>query len=247
MKAMVFAAGLGTRLRPLTAHCPKALVEVGGVPMLERVILRLKHAGFDRIVVNVHHFPDMIIDFLKSRDNYGIEIEVSDERDGLLDTGGALVKARALLGDDEPVLVHNADILTDIDLGIMMKTHIEKKAAATLLVAHRTTSRYLLFDKAADLHGWMNVKSGETIPEGIEPDKYGRLAFGGVHVISPQLLDRMVGYRPKGAFPIMPFYLSVCHEEKINGYIPSDEYHWFDIGKPDTLAAAESYLAGEKN
>ena len=242
MKAMIFAAGLGTRLRPLTDNMPKALVRVGDVPMLERVICHLKECGYDSIVLNVHHYADMIIGFLRERNDFGIEIKISDERDRLLDTGGAIVKAREWLYDNEPFLVHNADILTDLDLGEMMRWHVENKADANLLTAARESSRYLLFDDASRLCGWTNVKTGECLPEGMEVDRYSRRAFGGVHILSPSLPDMMADYGGDSAFPIVPFYVSACRELSIYGYMPDSPYSWFDIGKPSTLAAAESYL-----
>ena len=156
MKAMVFAAGLGTRLRPLTDHQPKALVNVGGVPMLERVILRLKGAGFDDITVNVHHFGEQIIDFLQTKRYAGVTIHISDERDLLLDTGGGILKAKPFLEGNEPFLVHNADIMTDIDLGALYRHHLAHRAEATLVVSQRNTSRYLLFDAQQRLQGWTN-------------------------------------------------------------------------------------------
>lgn len=246
MKAMIFAAGLGTRLRPLTDNMPKALVKVGGVPMLERVILHLKDCGFDKVIVNVHHFADMIIDFLRSNDNFGIDIVISDERDELLDTGGALVKAKSWLDGTEPFLVHNADILTGLDLGEMMRRHVESGADATLLTAVRESSRYLLFDTCGRLRGWTNVKTGECIPEGIVTSDYRQLAFGGIHVISPSLLEKMVSYCPQGAFPVVPFYVKSCDDAIICSYEPDRQYAWFDIGKPATLSAAENYLSAKE-
>lgn len=246
MKAMIFAAGLGTRLRPLTDHCPKALVEVGGGPMLERVITHLRECGFDRIIVNVHHYADMVIDFLKKND-FGVEIAVSDERERLLDTGGAIVKAAGWLDGDEPFLVHNADILTDLDLRQMMERHVALGATATLLTAPRDSSRYLLFDEAGRMHGWTNVKSGECLPVGIDPKSYSKLAFGGIHVMSPSILKKLAGYGGSDAFPIVPFYVSCCSESPIYSYMPKSEYMWFDIGKPATLAAAESYISARKS
>ena len=157
MKAMIFAAGLGTRLRPLTDNMPKALVPVAGKPMLERVILRLKEAGFNEITVNIHHFGEQIIDFLRAHDNFGTEIHISDERGMLLDTGGGIKKARPFLDGQEPFLVHNADILTDIDLAGLYRHHLESDAESTLLVSERKTSRYLLFDDDYHLHGWINI------------------------------------------------------------------------------------------
>lgn len=163
---MIFAAGLGTRLRPLTDHTPKALVSVAGKPMLERVILRLKEAGFNDITVNIHHFGEQIIKFLRANNDFGITIHLSDERDMLLDTGGGIKKARPFLDDNEPFLVHNADILSDINLAELYRHHRESNAEATLLVSQRQTSRYLLLDDANRLHGWINKSTGETKPEG---------------------------------------------------------------------------------
>ena len=168
MKAMIFAAGLGTRLRPLTDNMPKALVPVAGKPMLERVILRLKEAGFNEITVNIHHFGEQIIDFLRAHDNFGTEIHISDERGMLLDTGGGIKKARPFLDGQEPFLVHNADILTDIDLAGLYRHHLESDAESTLLVSERKTSRYLLFDDDYHLHGWINKSTGEVKPAGFD-------------------------------------------------------------------------------
>lgn len=242
MKAMIFAAGLGTRLRPLTDSMPKALVKVGGIPMLERVIIHLRDCGFDRIIVNVHHFGQSIIDFLNEND-FGIEIAVSDERDTLLDTGGAIVKAREWLDGDEPFLVHNADILTDLDLGEMMRRHERLGASATLLVSGRQSSRYLLFDDSMRLHGWTNVTTGDCLPVGIDAGRYSRFAFGGIHVISPSLLNRLHAYGGDAPFPIVPFYVKSCAESGIYGYVPEGQCSWFDIGRHSTLEAAESYLS----
>ena len=165
MKAMIFAAGLGTRLRPLTDHMPKALVPVAGKPMLERVILRLKEAGFNEIMVNIHHFGEQIIDFLRAHDNFGTEIHISDERGMLLDTGGGIKKARPFLDGQEPFLVHNADILTDIDLAGLYRHHLESDAESTLLVSERKTSRYLLFDDDYHLHKGAHTRlSAARIP-----------------------------------------------------------------------------------
>lgn len=243
MKAMIFAAGLGTRLRPLTDHTPKALVPVAGTPMLERVILRLKEAGFDDITVNIHHLGEQIIDFLRARDNFGITIHLSDERDMLLDTGGGIRKARPFLDGDEPFLVHNADILSDIDLAAFYRHHVDSDAEATLLVSERKTSRYLLFDEQQQLHGWLNKSTSEVKPEGFVywQGEFRELAFGGIHVISPSLFRRMESGQWMGKFSIIPFYLSVCRETRIQGY-PLQGFHWFDIGKPETLKLAEEML-----
>lgn len=161
MKAMIFAAGLGTRLRPLTNDRPKALVEVGGKPMLEHVITRMIDAGFEDITVNIHHFGQKIIDFLDAKNNFGINIHISDERDLLLDTGGGILKAKKFLDGNEPFLVHNADILTSLDLKAFYDWHCkDTDTVASLLVKHRDTARYLLFDHNDKLKGWINKNRG---------------------------------------------------------------------------------------
>lgn len=242
MKAMIFAAGLGTRLRPLTDHMPKALVPVAGKPMLERVILRLKEAGFNEITVNIHHFGEQIIDFLRFHNYFGTELHISDERGMLLDTGGGIKKARPFLDGEKPFLVHNADILTDLDLAALYRHHLESSAESTLLVGERKTSRYLLFDADCHLHGWVNKSTGEVKPEGLDypEEPYRELAFGGIHVISPSLFRLMEGERWDGKFSIIPFYLSACTRTRIQGYLP-ENIRWFDIGKPETLAEAEEH------
>lgn len=210
---MIFAAGLGTRLRPLTDHTPKALVSVAGKPMLERVILRLKEAGFNDITVNIHHFGEQIIGFLRANNNFGVTIHISDEREMLLDTGGGIKKARPFLDGDEPFLVHNADILSDINLAEFYRHHRESDAEATLLVSRRQTSRYLLLDDANRLHGWINKSTGETKPEGFSfrEGRYKEMAFGGIHVISPSLFRYMERGQWKEKFSIIP---STCLSAK---------------------------------
>lgn len=207
---MIFAAGLGTRLRPLTDHTPKALVSVAGKPMLERVILRLKEAGFNDITVNIHHFGEQIIGFLRANNNFGVTIHISDEREMLLDTGGGIKKARPFLDGDEPFLVHNADILSDINLAEFYRHHRESDAEATLLVSRRQTSRYLLLDDANRLHGWINKSTGETKPEGFSfrEGRYKEMAFGGIHVISPSLSAIWKGDNGKKSSPLS--LLPVC-------------------------------------
>lgn len=209
---MIFAAGLGTRLRPLTDHTPKALVSVAGKPMLERVILRLKEAGFNDITVNIHHFGEQIIGFLRANNNFGVTIHISDEREMLLDTGGGIKKARPFLDGDEPFLVHNADILSDINLAEFYRHHRESDAEATLLVSRRQTSRYLLLDDANRLHGWINKSTGETKPEGFSfrEGRYKEMAFGGIHVISPSLfryMERGPMERKVLHYPLLPVCL----------------------------------------
>lgn len=237
---MIFAAGLGTRLKPLTDHMPKALVPVAGKPMLEHVIDKLKAAGFDEIVINVHHFANQIIDFLKANDNFGIKIWISDETDELLDTGGGIKKAVPYF--DEPFLVHNADILSDVDLKALYEHHCTSGNDATLLVSHRKTARYLLFDEENRLCGWVNKDTLQTKPEGFvyRPEVQKEYAFGGIHIISPTLFKYMDD-RWTGKFSIMDFYLQTCHEAHLGSYA-KENLQLIDIGKPDTLARAEEFI-----
>ena len=237
---MIFAAGLGTRLKPLTDHMPKALVPVAGKPMLEHVIGKLKSAGFDEIAINVHHFADQIIDFLKEKDNFGIRIWISDESEELLDTGGGIKKAAPYF--DEPFLVHNADILSNIDLKAMYNYHLTSSNDATLLVSPRKTVRYLLFDEGNRLQGWVNKDTLQTKPEGFvyHPEVQKEYAFGGIHVISPTLFKYM-GDGWTGKFSIMDFYLRTCHEAQLGSYVKED-LQLIDIGKLDTLTKAEDFI-----
>ena len=240
MKAMIFAAGLGTRLKPYTDHMPKALVPVAGKPMLEHVILKLKSAGVDGIVINVHHFANQIIDFLKEKDNFGIQIWISDETEKLLETGGGIKKAAPYF--DEPFLVHNADILSNVDLKAMYEYHLTSGNDATLLVSPRKTVRYLLFDETNRLCGWVNKDTLQTKPEGFiyQPEIQKEYAFGGIHIISPTLFKYM-GDEWTGEFSIMDFYLQTCQKAQLGGYI-KDDLQLIDIGKPETLAKAEDFI-----
>ena len=241
MKAMIFAAGLGTRLAPLTDSCPKALIEVGGKPMLLRAIERLRDAGVSEIIVNIHHHAAMIRDYIDGND-FGVAVTVSDESDMLLDTGGGVVKAAPLLRGDGPVILYNGDIFTDFSLVEMVKSHCQSGADVTLLTDDRNTSRYLLFDTAGRMTGWRNVATGE------ERSPYDRsslascrqLAFGGIHVIDPSVIDRLVVYRPEGKFSITPFYIDTCDTLDIRCYTPSESYTWVDIGRPESLARARA-------
>lgn len=242
---MIFAAGLGTRLRPLTDRIPKALVPLAGVPMLQRVILRLKEAGFVDIVINIHHFGEQILDFLKANGNFGVTVRISDERAGLLDTGGGIRRARPLLDDGEPFLVHNVDILSDgIDLAAFYRRHLAYPCDATLLTNHRQTSRYLLADVEDRLRGWVNKSTGEVLPAGTAYSEgtYRELAFGCIQVVSPSIFRFMEDGGWKGKFSIIPFYIDICRRADIRCHT-FDAPGWFDIGKPETLAEAERYLS----
>lgn len=243
MKAMIFAAGLGTRLKPLTDHMPKALVPVAGRPMLEHVILKLKAAGFNELVINIHHFGEQILDFLRANQNFGLTIHISDERDCLLDTGGGIRKAEPFFRGNEPFLVHNVDILSDTDLKALYEYHRQSGNDATLLASRRKTIRYLLFDDEKRLCGWINKDTLQTKPEGFayNPEHHHEYAFSGIHVISPSLFHYM-DEQWTGKFSIMDFYLQTCHEARIGGRL-TDTLRLIDIGKPETLTQAEEFLA----
>ncbi|MDH6305359.1 MurNAc alpha-1-phosphate uridylyltransferase [Parabacteroides sp. PF5-5] len=241
MKAMILAAGMGTRLMPLTETLPKALVPINGKPMLEHLILKLKAAGFREIIINIHHFGDQIIEFLDAHEYFDIKIKISDERDYLLDTGGAIKHAAQLLQGEEPFLVHNVDILSNVDLKALYEHHLETNPLATLLVSKRNTSRYLLFDKQHKLCAWRNRDTGEIksyFPD-LDPKKYEEYAFGGVHVISPKIFEQMEEWT--GKFSIINFYLSVSTKMNIQAY-PARNISLIDVGNPEGLAKAEKWM-----
>ncbi|MBQ8152902.1 MAG: nucleotidyltransferase family protein [Prevotella sp.] len=238
-QAMIFAAGLGTRLKPLTDTMPKALVPVAGQPLLWHVIMKLKAAGFERVVVNVHHFADQIIDYLKANSNFGLDIRISDEREQLLETGGGIKKALPLFDTDSPILIHNVDILSNLDLAqLPMDTPL-------LVVSERKTKRYLLFDDDMRLQGWTNIETGElkgpvaNAPLSTLRSPLKRLAFSGIHVFHPSLAPLLSDWPER--FPIMDFYLSACATHLIKGYEATD-LHLLDVGKLDTLDQAEQFI-----
>lgn len=243
MKAMILAAGLGTRLRPLTDERPKALVEVAGRTMLEITLTRLREFGIREVIVNVHHFADMVISYLKEHDDFGMRVEVSRE-DDLLDTGGGLKKAAWFFQDsgtdpDEPFLLHNVDVISDIDLRRLADVHLENHSLATLAVQERETSRYLLFDEVNQLCGRRAGRNGAA--ELVRPVQQTRaLAFSGVHVISPRLLRMII---EEGAFSIIATYLRLASEgERILAF-RADEYSWMDLGKPENVARVAQQMA----
>lgn len=240
MKAMIFAAGLGTRLRPLTDTTPKALIEVGGRTMLERVILRLKFAGVTDIVVNVHHHAEIIRRYLAENNDFGVEIKISDESELLLDTGGGVAKVAPLLRGDEPIMLCNADILTDFPIDDICSAHLQRCSQATLLVNQRQSSRALLFDVQGRMRGWWRTDGSSVRPDDIDPAELLSAAFCGVHVISPELLDEIVDYAETNGkvFSIMDFYISTCSRNIYVGWTPRNLFSWYDIGRPATLEAA---------
>jgi NDP-sugar pyrophosphorylase family protein len=241
MKAMILAAGLGTRLRPLTNDRPKALVEIAGRTLLEITLARLRSVGVTEVIVNVHHFADMVSGYLQSHDNFGMKIEVSREDDALLDTGGGLKKAAHFFlenSSNEPFILHNVDVISTIDLERMIRVHKQNSALATLAVKSRKSSRYLLFDDQFQLCG---RRISDQEPELVRPSENLKpLAFSGIHVISPRLLGMM---HDDGAFSIIKTYLDLsARGEKIQAF-SADEYYWRDLGKPESVKqAAEDIL-----
>lgn len=238
MKAMLFAAGLGTRLRPLTNDRPKALVEVNGLSLLEISLRKLIASGCDHAVINVHHFADMIIDFLKQKNNFGIKISISDERSMLLETGGGLKKAKRYF-KDEPFIIYNTDIITNLNIQKLYKAHLKSDAIATLAVRDRETSRYLLFDKKNhQLKGWTNKKTDEyrwSIPSDGDEIPF---AFSGIQVVSPEIFEFMPR---KKVFSTIELYLKAAKKSFIKAY-PHDEDIWIDAGKPHHLEEAKKIL-----
>ncbi len=247
MQAMIFAAGLGTRLKPLTDTMPKALVSVGGEPLIRRVLQRLADAGVGRVVVNVHHFASQITQYLSENRNFGLDIAISDETGGLLETGGGIKHAARLFDAESPVLIHNVDILSNVNLRKFYNIAAESEVAAipvdaVLLVSWRKTKRYLLFDDDMRLVGWTNIETGEVkspYPE-LDPRKCRMYAFAGIHVISPRMFPLMDAFPEK--FSIIDFYLKTCATHNIKGYV-KDDLKLMDIGKLDTLAQAETFLS----
>jgi len=242
MKAMILAAGLGTRLRPLTDNRPKALVEVAGRTLLEMALSRLRAFDVREVIINVHHFPDMILAFLKQNHDFGMRIEISRE-DLLLDTGGGLKKAawfflQDAARSDEPFVLHNVDVVSTVDLRRMLQFHAENQALATLMVQNRQTSRYLLFDEQAMLCG---RRSGSDQKAELvrSTQQFQPLAFSGIHIISPRLLAMMT---EEGVFSIITSYLRLAAQgEKILAF-RADEYYWRDLGSPDSILQAAEDL-----
>ena len=246
-QAFILAAGLGTRLKPLTDTMPKALVPVAGKPLLQHQIERLSAAGFTRIVINIHHFGEQIIDFVEKykedHDKEGsVELLISDERAQLLDTGGAIRHAAPLFDPTQAVLVHNVDILHNADLS---RLYAEAgQSEALLLVSQRDTTRYLIFDDDSHLVGWKNIKTGEI--KGTSPllrrggQGVRSLAFSGIHVLSPRLVSEMQAWPER--FSIIDYYLDACQRHTIKGFVMPD-FRMVDVGKLDTLSVAEQFQA----
>jgi NDP-sugar pyrophosphorylase family protein len=238
MKAMIFAAGLGTRLKAETADKPKALVEVGGKTLLQRVIEKLKKEGIEEIVVNIHHFPEMMTNWIQCHE-FGIPIHISDESGELLDTGGGLKKAASFFTGNDPVLVHNVDILGNTDLKHFISEHLNSGALATLAVRKRETQRYFMFDSEKQLTGWINKKTGEkkiARPETFEEST--EMAFSGIHIVQPEIFRLMPA---ENRFSIIGIYLELAQTRAIKGYFDESDW-WMDVGKPEELEAVRKLL-----
>jgi NDP-sugar pyrophosphorylase family protein len=254
MKAMIFAAGLGTRLKPLTDTMPKALVPLAGKTLLQWQIEKLKAAGITDIVVNVHHFPDLIIDYLRENNNFGCNIQVSDERDMLLETGGGLRKAKSLLTGiwfpesgcpEDPILICNVDILSNIDIPTLLRAY-NPNEMGVVVVYPRDTQRYLLFDDSGRLCGWTNIVTGEVrgpISDNLYPTANTRkLAFSGMQVLNPRIFEAMdeVVAEKGEKFSLIDLYLNIAEKEILRAFIP-ENYRMMDVGKINQLSEAESF------
>lgn len=237
MQAFIPAAGLGTRLKPLTDHRPKALVEVQGKTLLEIAITNLIRQGATRIVINIHHFADMMCDYISTH-SWDAEVLISDERNQLLDTGGGLKKAEHLFLKNEPIIIHNVDVLSHLDLASIISKHNDSMSIATLCVSKRETSRYLLFDKDKELKGWTNTKTGELLWVDNPIQNTNNLAFSGISIIEPSILEMLP--ESDKPYPIIPCYLRIAKNHRINAFIHQKE-DWIDVGKPETITQAQKW------
>jgi NDP-sugar pyrophosphorylase family protein len=240
MKAMLFAAGLGSRLKPFTDRYPKALAEVRGKTLLQRNIEYLSHFGINDFIINVHHFSSQITDFLKANDNFGKNIAISDESKELLETGGGLIKASWFFKDETtPFILMNVDVLTDMNLQAMIKQHLKLQPLGTLAVTNRHTSRYFLFDDVGQLCGWKNIKTGEQRVSR-EAAKFYPKAFSGIHVISPKIFSLI---KMHGKFSMVDAYLNLATTDVITAFDHSNS-KFIDVGKPESVKKAEEIFPG---
>lgn len=242
MEALIFAAGLGSRLRPLTDNCPKALIEVGGVPMLLGVARRLAESGIRKIFVNTHYLAEMVEEYVSSLRLEGVEFEICREKE-LLDTGGTLAALASKVTGD--LIAYNADILSDFSITKMIEAHYDSENEVTLLCdSGRISSRGLLFDRSGLMRGWINHKTGETRPAMVDTDGLTCKSFGGVHILSNRALNMIAGFG-REVFPVMDFYISDCTNLNIGNYQPEAGYMWHDIGSVEKLAAARKAVTPE--
>ncbi len=233
MRAMILAAGLGTRLQPLTHNLPKALVKIRDKTLLEIAINNLVRNGFDKIIINVHHFAEQVINFI-GQNNFDADITISDERDKLLDTGGGLKKASRFFKDGKPFLLYNVDIISNLNLQTLYQANKKSNSIATLIVRKRESSRYLLFNSGNILCGWKNIKTGELITS-CNIDLLDEFAFNGIHIIDPKIFSLMPD---DDVFSMIDLYLDIMRDNKIIAHIDNDSF-WLDVGKPESLKIAE--------
>jgi len=233
---MIFAAGLGRRLGTITESVPKALVDIHGKTALQRAVEKCSSAGFDQIIINVHHFADMVEDEVRRLNNAGYNIAISDERDGLLENGGGLFKARGFF-DSKPFLLYNVDIVSDLDLTRLYSLHLEKKGLATLAVRHRPGKRFLLIDDQGQLRGWRNISTGEQILAGVKDEGLSEIAFSSMHIVEPEIFN----YMSEGKYSMIDLYLRLAADHKIFT-LKHDEGYWIDIGTPESLEQVRNLL-----
>lgn len=236
MKAMIFAAGLGKRLGKITESVPKALVDINGKTALRRAVERCTKYGFSDIIINVHHFADMVEDEVRKLNGDGFKVSVSDEREMLLENGGGLYKTREFF-DRNPFLLYNVDIVSDLDMSALYRMHLEKKGLATLAVRHRPGKRFLLVDTEGQLRGWRNVETGEEILAGVSSSGLSEIAFSSMHIVEPEIFN----YMKEGIYSMVNLYLKLAADHKIYT-LKHDEGYWIDIGTPDSLDKVRELL-----
>jgi N-acetyl-alpha-D-muramate 1-phosphate uridylyltransferase len=236
MKAMIFAAGLGKRLGTITESVPKALVDINGKTALHRAVEKCTSSGFNEIIINVHHFPEMVEQEVRLLNRLGFNISVSDERDGLLENGGGLYKARSFF-DERPFLLYNVDIVSDLDLNRLFSLHLEKRGLATLAVRHRPGKRFLLIDNSGQLRGWRNISTGEQILAGATDEGLSEIAFSSLHIVEPEIFN----YMTEGKYSMIDLYLKLASDHNIYT-LKHDEGYWIDIGTPESLDQVRKLL-----
>lgn len=238
MKAFILAAGLGTRLGELSKEIPKALITINGKELLGILINHLKYQGFNEFLINVHHHGQMVIDYLNENNNFGVQIHISDERDELLDTGGAIIKASDFFIGNAPILIHNVDIISEVDYTELLNYHLKSQSIASLCVRKRNSDRALIFNNKMDLMGWMNKKTHEYKWVGSPSTNYSSFAFSGIYFIDPEFINKIKLTRK---FSIIDAWLSIAGSNKIKAYLDNSE-NWFDLGTMEKIELAESYL-----
>lgn len=236
MKAMIFAAGLGKRLGSITEKLPKALVVVNGKTVLQLAVEKCSFYGFDDIIINVHHFADMVEDEVKRLNKMGFSVSVSDEREMLLENGGGLYKARGFF-DKKPFLLYNVDIISDLDLNVLFRLHLEKKGLATLAVRNRPGKRFLLVDNDGQLRGWRNTSTGQQILAGVKDDGLSEIAFSSMHIVEPEIFN----YMHEGIYSMIDLYLKLAPDHQIYT-LKHDEGYWIDVGTPESLELVRNLL-----